>query len=181
MSRIPALDPGQMTPEQRRVHDTIAAGPRGRVGGPLAIWLHRPELADRAQALGRYCRYDSSLPPRLSELAILVTAVCWRSEFEWHAHAPIAASAGVPEPLIEAIRTGAEPVFERDDDALVYRFARTLHDQRRIPDELYRGAVETLGEDAVVDLVGILGYYTLVSMTINAFEIELPDGAAAPW
>jgi 4-carboxymuconolactone decarboxylase len=166
-----------MTLEQRRVYDAIASGPRGQVRGPLAVWLHRPRLADPAQILGRYCRYGSSLPPRLSELAILVTAKVWRAEFEWWAHKPQALAAGLASAVIDAVRSGEEPSFEKDDEALVYRFAMALNCERSVPDSLYHEAVDLLGELGVVDLTGILGYYALVSMTLKVFEIESPAEA----
>ncbi|MEQ9333670.1 carboxymuconolactone decarboxylase family protein [Thalassobaculum sp.] len=181
MSRVPEIDPDALTAEQRRVYDTIVAGPRGGVRGPLAIWLQRPELADRAQALGRYCRYESSLPPRLSELAILVTAKAWGAEFEWYAHAPLARDGGLPETVIEAIRTGVEPTFAADDEAVVYTVARGMTADKRLPQDLYDRAVSVLGLGGLVDLIGVLGYYSLVSMTLNAFEVELPDGTPPPF
>lgn len=176
MSRVPEIDPEALTAEQRRVYDAIVAGPRGWVRGPLAIWLQRPDLADRAQALGRYCRYDSSLPPRLSELAILVTARVWGAEFEWYAHAPLAAEGGLSAAAIEAIRTGAEPVFAGEDEQVVYDVARAMNAERRLSQPLYDRAVAVLGLGGLVDLIGVLGYYSLVSMTLNAFEVDLPAG-----
>ena len=176
MTRLPRLEPDSMTDEQRRVHDVIASGPRGSVRGPLAVWLHRPQLAERAQALGRYCRYDSSLAPNLSELAILVVARAWGSEYEWRAHRPHALAAGVGADVIEAIRRGREPAFDDEEERIVYRFATVLHRERRIPGDLYDQVVRVLGPDRTVDLVGVLGYYTLISMTINAFEVTHPDG-----
>nr|WP_315591582.1 carboxymuconolactone decarboxylase family protein [uncultured Cupriavidus sp.] len=176
MTRIRPLLPEEMTEDQRAVHATIVAGPRGQVRGPLAVWLHRPGLAAKAQALGQYCRYDSSLPQRLSELAILVMGQFWGAEFEWWAHKPIALKAGIDEAVVEAIRTGAEPTFERDDEAAVYAVMRSLNEARRIPAPLYERALAVLGQDAVIDLVGLAGYYTLISMTINAFEVMPPDG-----
>jgi 4-carboxymuconolactone decarboxylase len=178
MTRIKPLDPDKLSPRQKEVFDAIASGPRGRVRGPLAVWLNRPDLADRAQALGRYCRYDSSLPPRLSELAILATARVWKSEFEWAAHKPIALEAGISEDIVEAIRTGKKPVFPEADEEIVYRFSVMLHTERNVSDAVYARATEVLGEEAVVDLTGLLGYYTLISMTINVFEIPPPDGHA---
>lgn len=177
MSRISELHPTTMTAEQRNVHDAIASGPRGQVRGPLAVWLHRPKLADRAQALGQYCRYETTLEPRLSELAILILGRIWGAEFEWWAHKTIALRAGVSPAVIEAIRTRAAPTFERDDEALVYAFVTALHDDRCISDEMYRDAVRLLGEDGVVDLVGIVGYYSLISMTIKVFQVMPPDDA----
>lgn len=176
MTRIPPLVPEQMTARQKQVHETIASGPRGAVYGPLAVWLNRPELADRAQALGQYCRYDSSLPPRLSELAILTTARIWNSEFEWAAHKQIALKAGLAPDIVEAIRTKRTPEFEHEDEAVVYQFATSLHRERSIDDALYARAAALLGDQTIVDLTGLLGYYTLISMTINVFHVAPPDG-----
>lgn len=179
MQRLGAVDPATYPPEQRAVADAIAAGPRGVVQGPLAVWLHRPGLADRAQALGQYCRYDSSLSPRLSELAILVTARVWGSEFEWHAHKAHALRAGLPAAAVEAIRTHATPALDGAAEQAVYDVATTLNRTRRLDDALYARAEAALGRDGLVDLVGVLGYYTLISMTINAFEVPRPAGTEA--
>jgi 4-carboxymuconolactone decarboxylase len=165
-----------MSAEQQRIYNMIASGPRGRVRGPLAVWLHRPAMAEHAQALGQYCRYDSSLEPRLSELGILVLACQWRSDFEWWAHKPVALKAGVSEAVINALRDGTPIPFEHADEAIVHEFLTTLHAQRRIPDELYRRAEDLLGKDRIVDLVALAGYYTLISMTLNVFEIDPPEG-----
>ena len=162
---------------QRTVHDDIVAGPRGEVVGPLGVWLWRPELADRAQRLGEYARYGTSLPPVLSELAILVVARTWGSEFEWLVHKPIALSAGVPSDAVEAIRSGQTPLLEDPAQSAVYAFCAALLREHHVDDAIYAGAVRALGEEGVVDLVGILGYYSLISMTINAFRVPPPDGA----
>jgi len=169
-------DVSTFTEHQQRVYDAIASGPRGGVRGPLAVWLNRPGLAEHAQALGQYCRYDSSLPPRLSELAILTMAVAWRAEFEWWAHKPIALKAGVPAEVVQALRHGTTIPFAQDDERVVHAFVSTLVETREVPDALYREAVELLGEGAVVDLVGLAGYYTLISMTLKVFEVEPPEG-----
>jgi 4-carboxymuconolactone decarboxylase len=181
MSRLPDLDPDRLDPEQRRVYDKIASGPRGAVQGPLRVWLQSAELADHAQALGAFCRFGTSLPPRLSELAILVTGAFWRAPFEWHAHAPIAVKAGIDPAAVEAIRTGRTPQLVRDDEAVVYAFSSELTERRHVSDPTYRRAVELLGTKAVVELVGILGYYTLISMTIVTFDVPLPAGAVDPF
>jgi len=181
MPRMPDLDPEKLSPEQRKVHDAILSGPRGHVVGPLRVWLQSAELADRAQALGAFCRFGTGLPPRLSELAILVTGAHWRAGFEWHAHAPIALNAGLDAAAIEAIRVGKTPSLAKSEEAAVYAFAKELLDTRQVSDATYRAAVAALGQKAVVELVGILGYYGLISMTINAFEVPLPDGAAPPF
>ena len=177
--RLPALDPAKLTAEQRAIHDAIAAGPRGRVQGPLAVWLHSPGLADNAQRLGAFCRFGTSLDPRLSELAILVTGRVWTAQFEWAVHKPIALRAGLSEAVVEAIRNRSTPPFERADERVVHDFAKALHVVRKVPQALYDEAVSTLGVTGVVDLVGILGYYTLISMTINAFNIPLEASLVA--
>lgn len=180
MTRLTAPDPATLNEHQQRVHAAIAAGPRGQVRGPLAIWLNRPGLAEHAQALGQYCRYDSSLSTRLSELAILTMAVFWQAEFEWWAHKPIALKAGVSAHVIDALMTGDQPIpFEREDERVVYEFVNTLVNTRNVPKTLYDTAIAVLGQDNVVDLVGLAGYYTLISMTLNVFEVGLPPDAHA--
>jgi len=181
MPRVPDLVLEALDPEQRRVHDAIASGPRGGVHGPLRVWLQSAQLADRAQALGAFCRFGTSLPPRLSELAILVTGKSWQASFEWQAHAPAAVQAGLDPAAVEAIRAGRTPQLQREDEAAVYAFAHELIETRRVSDATYRRAFAALGVKALVELVGILGYYTLISMTINAFEVPLPPGALEPF
>jgi 4-carboxymuconolactone decarboxylase len=175
MLRIPDLDEAALSPEQKKVYDAIVAGPRGAVRGPLRIWLHSAALAERAQDLGAFCRYHSSLPPRLSELAILVVAAFWRAGYEWAVHAPQALAAGIEPSAIDAIRQNRSPHLEQADAAAVYAFARELLESRQVREETYRKAAAELGDRGVVDLVGVLGYYGLVSMTIAAFKV-LPDG-----
>jgi 4-carboxymuconolactone decarboxylase len=179
--RIPDWKPEDLTPAQRKVHDAIVAGPRGRVVGPLRVWLLSPELAERAQEFGAFCRFHTSLPPRLSELAILVTGAFWRAGFEWHAHAPIAIKAGLPADAVEAIRLGKVPKFAHEDERAVYEFCRELWTERRVSDAAYRRIAGLLGTNTVVELVAILGYYGLISMTINVFEVPLPQGADQPF
>ena len=175
--RLSPPDPASYDAAQQSIHTAIAGGPRGGVRGPLAIWLHRPDLADTAQALGRYCRYDTSLGPRLSELAILVTARMFGSEYEWFAHKPHALSAGLPDATVEAIRLNQTPVFETEEDQIVHDVTRAAHADRTLDDALYARAEQVLGVDRLVDLIGLLGYYTLISLTINVFGVTPPDGA----
>ncbi|MFM5923494.1 MAG: carboxymuconolactone decarboxylase family protein [Novosphingobium sp.] len=173
--------PEELDAEQRRVFDIITAGPRGKVEGPLRVWLHSPQLAEAAQALGAFCRFGSALEPRLSELAILVCGATWKSGFEWAVHAPIAIAQGLDADVVEAMRIGAPPKFERDDEALVHVFCTTLIETRQIDDALYQKATGLLGDRKVVDLVGIVGYYSFICMTINVFAVPLPDGTANPF
>ena len=172
MSRLNPPDPSNLSEAQKIVSDAITSGPRGRVVGPLGVWLWRPDLAQNAQKLGQYCRYDSSLPTRLSELAILITGKYWEAEFEWQHHKPIALEAGLDADIVEAIRTGKTPTFENKDEQCIYDLATSLYRSRKISDETYQAAIDTLGVDAVVDLVGVLGYYALISMTIKVFEVD---------
>lgn len=172
MARLSLPEYNSLSDDQKRVYNDIASGPRGSVRGPLAIWLNRPDLADAAQNLGRYCRYDCSLPKKLRELAILTTARIWDAEFEWAAHVEHARAAGLAENVINALRTNTEMPFLTDEEAVVYDVTRTLNTMRALPDDLYHHAHETLGRDQLVDLIGLLGYYSLISMTIKAFEID---------
>ena len=181
MPRLPDIEPDKLSPEQRRVYDAILSGPRGIVEGPLRVWVNSPGLADKAQALGAFCRYGTSLPQRLSELAIITTGAHWQAGFEWVVHAPIALSAGLDPAAVEAIRTGRDPAFTQPDERAVYAFSSELLRNRRVSDETFRLAFDTLGQLGVVDLVGVLGYYGLISMTINAFEVPLPDGVEEPF
>lgn len=179
MSRLPEIAPEAMTDEQRRVHDAIVAGPRGRVEGPHRAWLHSPGLADPAQRLGAHVRFGSHLPPRLSELAILVTARHYRAEFEWYAHVRLAHEAGIPESVTEAIRRGEAPALDDAESRIVHRVAEALNRDRRLDDATFDEAKAVLGLPALVDLVGAVGYYALVSLTLNAFEVPTPDGSSA--
>jgi 4-carboxymuconolactone decarboxylase len=178
--RLPVLEESSMTAEQRRVYELIASGPRAEVVGPLRVWLTSPAMAERAQALGQYARYDSVLPEHLSELAILVTARIWSSGFEWSHHAPIAEKAGIPPSAVGAIGRGERPEFEDPRMAAIFNYAVELQRDRRIGDAAHAAALEALGEQGVVDLVAICGYYALISMTINAFGVPDGDGPKLP-
>lgn len=178
--RYPVLDEARLNARQREVYDRIVSGPRGEVVGPLRVWLHSPELADRAQALGGFVRYSTVLPPVLSELAILVTARIWSSGFEWVHHAPIAAEAGLPAEAIEAIGRAERPAFGDAAHQAVFDAAVELHRDRRMSDAAYDAVLAAIGQQGVIDLVGICGYYTLISMTINVFQVPDGDGPELP-
>jgi 4-carboxymuconolactone decarboxylase len=176
MARIRPFALADMSEEQRRIYSEIVAGKRGRVPAPLEIWLRSPQLAGHAQKLGEFVRYQTSLSPRLSELAILVTARFWTSHYEWAAHKKMALQAGLNPALIEAIARRQPPHFEHLDEQLVYDFSQAAHRDHKVADDLYQSAIATLGEQAVIELVGLLGYYTLISMTLNVFEVEVREG-----
>ena len=171
----------ELSDEQRRAHAAIASGPRGVVAGPLLVWLHSPKLAETAQALGAYCRYHSHLEPRLSELAIVTVGAYWKAGYEWTAHAPLARQAGISAEALAAIRVGATPVFTKSDEAAVYEFATELLLNHSVSPSVFATAEGVLGESGVVDLTGILGYYTLISMTIRAFKVPVPEGQHDPF
>ncbi|MGV6874074.1 carboxymuconolactone decarboxylase family protein [Pseudochelatococcus sp. B33] len=180
MARIPFPDEGVMTPEQRKVFDAVVAGPRGALIGPLRAALHRPDLAEVWQQFGAMLRYGTSLPLRLSELAILVTARRWNSQLEWHVHSATALKAGLDPDVIRALSVGETPEFGEEDQAAIYEFARELQMTGEVKEKTYALVRDRWGPLGVVELTTLIGYYTLVSMTLNAHHIPLPDGAEAP-
>jgi 4-carboxymuconolactone decarboxylase len=168
-----------MDSAQRAVYDKIISGPRGRIQGPLRAALHNAELADKWQALGALLRYGTTLPPRLSEIAILVTGRACNSPFEWYAHRAEAEKAGIEQPIIEALLAQIEPPSMSEDDAAVYHYAVELNRHRSVSDATYAVALARFGERAVVELTALIGYYTMVAMTLNCHEIPLPEGVEA--
>src|SRR5947208_8906059 len=181
MARYHEITPAEMTPAQRRVHDLIVAGRRGRFGGPFQLLIRAPEICEHAAQLGKHLRWGTSLPDRLSELAIITTARFWRAQYERYAHAPLAEKAGVPSAAIEAIRRGDTPSFEQKDEALVYRVCTELFKTRRLSDPTFADAVTTLGETGLIEVIAIIGYYTLIGNTLNAFQVAVPEGTAPPF
>jgi 4-carboxymuconolactone decarboxylase len=178
--RFVDLDPAEMTDAQKRVFESIKAGPRGRVAEPFRLLLRSPELADRVQNLGAFARYGSSLPPRLSELAILVTARRWSSPYEWHHHVRDGLAGGVPAQEIEAISRNERPEFDDERAEAVYDFATELHTDRSVSDATFARAKDAFGIEGVIDLIGILGHYSLMAMVLNVFEVPEPAGTKIP-
>ncbi|MBL6456104.1 carboxymuconolactone decarboxylase family protein [Belnapia sp. T6] len=178
--RIPLPTRAELDPAQREVWDRVVAGPRGVVIGPLRAAIHNAELAGRWSALGEVLRFGTSLPKRLSELAICVTGRRWSSQVEWFVHARTAAQEGIAPAILEAIERGAPPVFTDAAEAVVYDFARELQMNGRVSDATYAAAREAFGVRGTVELTALIGYYTMVSMTLNAHGIPLPDGEREP-
>ena len=176
MARYAPLNPSALTDAQRRVVEDVRAGRRGTVPANVVAWLPSPELARRAAALGEFVRYETSLGPRLSELAILVVARYWSCAYEWAVHAGEADAAGVPATVIEAVARDEAPGLT-GADAVVHEFTRELVRTGRVGDGLHARAVAALGEAGVVELVGVVGYYTLVAFTLNASDVPAPAGA----
>jgi 4-carboxymuconolactone decarboxylase len=176
MARITLPSPEDMDPDQRRVYDKIVSGRRGKIQGPLRAALHSAELADRWQALGELLRYNTTLTPRQSELAILVTGRACNSPFEWYAHRLEAEKCGIEAPVIDAILAETSPTGLSADDAAIVQYATELNRFNSVSDETYANALARLGERRLVELTALVGYYTMVAMTLNAHEIPLPEG-----
>ncbi len=188
MSRIDVIQPGEMNEAQRRVHDEIVQGPRGSVhgrsiglSGPFNAWIRSPTLADHAQRLGAFLRFGTRLPARLTELAIIVVGRHMNASFEFAAHAPLAIRGGLDPAIVEAIRTRTEPRFTAADEALVYTLATALVRTHGVDDASYARAVDLFGEEGVVELVAIVGYYGLVSLTLNTFRVPLREDMVDPF
>src|SRR5882724_10416175 len=181
MSRYRDITLAEMTPAQRGIHDQIIAGARGRFGGPFQLLIRAPEICEHAAKLGEHLRWGTSLPDRLSELAIITTARFWRAQYEWYAHAPLAEKAGVPEAAIEAIRTGGTPLFTAADETLVHRLCSEIFRTQRLSDQSFEEAIAALGEQGLVEVIGIIGYYTLIANTLNVFQVGLPAGQPLPF
>lgn len=176
MSRI-AEFPDTLDDRQKELAERIASGPRGRVRGPLALWLYSPDLCERAQHLGEFLRFGTSFDKRLSELAIITCAAHFRCDYEWAVHAPIAEKAGLGREVIAAIRSGEEPDFIEDDERVVYRATQQLLSQNRMSQSAFDALINLFGERGIVELTAIMGYYALGAFLLNATEISPPDGS----
>ena len=181
--RLPVLDMASLTGEQQALVDAISSGPRGRFSnsGPFAVYLHAPGFGHLAQQLGGYVRLGTSVPPRLSELAILCTARFWQAQYEWVAHAAIAAKQGVKPATIRDLQAGRAPKSAPRDEKAIYTFVKELYATRRVSDATYKRVHKLLGDAGMVELVGILGYYAMVSMILNVFRMPVPEGTPAPF
>jgi len=182
--RLKDIADEKMTEPQRALREAIYAGPRGirrRLTGPFQIWLNAPELGHLAQALGAHCRFNTSLSPRLSETAILTTAQWWKAQYEWHAHAPMAEKAGVRPQTIKDIKAGRAPRSAAKDERAIVEFVRELYKTRRVSERTYKRVHAFLSDTGMVELVGICGYYALISMTLNVFRAQLPADAPMPF
>jgi len=176
--RLTKLDQNNLTAEQSSLADSIKAGPRGqfRMSGPFAIYLHSPTFGELAQKLGGHLRFKTSVPPRLSEFAILCTAQHWKAQYEWAMHVPMAEKQGVKPQTIRDIQAGRAPKSAPRDELAIYAFAKELYAKRRVGTATFNRVRKILGEAGTVELVGILGYYALVSMILNTFRMPLPEG-----
>jgi len=179
--RFKPLTWDQLTAEQKTMVNDLLSGSRTSLGGPFNVLLRSPDMGNLAQKLGEYVRFRSSVPRRLNEMAILLTARWWSSQYEWYAHKTAALDAGLNASVIDDIQAGRRPGGMQSDEAVVYDFATELRDRRRVTDATFGRAVNLLGEKGVVDLVALMGYYDLVSMALNVDRYPLPGGAALPF
>lgn len=176
--RMPPLSQGQMSDRQKQIVAEIIAGPRGHLVGPFIPLMRSPELMDRIQRAGAYLRFDSALPPRLSEIAILITARHWSQQFEWHHHRIIGEKAGLAPSLVDALADGRRPDGMAVDEAAIYDFLDELIRTKSVSDATYARAKEQVGERGIIDLIGLHGYYSLLAMVMNVARTPLPAGTA---
>jgi len=166
-----------MTPEQKKLVDSILAGPRTSLDGPFNSLLRSPEMGDLAQKFGAQVRFHSSIPPRLNEFAILITARQWSAQYEWLAHRKLAIAAGLSPAIADAVAAGKRPASMQPDEEVVYNFCTDVLTTKHATDTTFQAAKEKFGERGVVDLLGVMGYYQFVSMLLNVDGYPLPEGA----
>jgi len=174
--RFRPLTYDKLTPEQKAMVEHLFAGERGGMNGPFNVTLRSPEMGDLAQKLGAHLRFHSSLPNRLNEMAIIMTARFWNAQYEWYAHKRSALTAGLNASVIDAIADGKRPASMQPDEEALYNFGDELLRTREVSDKAFKAAVDKFGERGVVDLTGVMGYYCFVSMMLNIDRYPLPDG-----
>ena len=178
--RFSLLTEATMTPRQREAYQGIVSGPRKGAVGPFNALLRSPDVADRVQRVGEYVRFQSTIPAPLNEMAILITGRFWSAQFEFWAHTRLARTAGLPDPIIEAIAAGRRPAAMSDDERIVYDFCTELFRDRRVSDAAFQAVVARFGEQGVIDLIAATGYYSIVSMVLNVDRYPLPEGEPPP-
>jgi 4-carboxymuconolactone decarboxylase len=180
--RFAPLAPAQMTEQQKAWADAIAAPPRNSKynNPPYRAYIRDPELAPRIIAMADYLRWKTSLPPRLSELAILITARHWTAQYEWFAHYPLAIKAGLDPQVADDIAHGIHPAKMQDDEAALYDLATALYRDKKVPDDVYKAALDKFGERGIIDAIGIMGFYDITSMTLITMQAKAPNDSVAP-
>jgi 4-carboxymuconolactone decarboxylase len=177
-NRFAPLAYSSMTPAQKKMFENLISGERRGAAGPFNVLLRSPDMGDLAQQFGASMRFHSSMPRKLNEFAIIITARHWTSHYEWYAHRRAARDAGLNEAIITAVATGKRPAGMDADEAAVYNFCTEMLTTKQVSDKTFQATKTTFGERGVVDLIGVMGYYQLVSMLLNADQYPLPDGAA---
>ena len=176
MSRVPELAADTLSPEQKRVRDEIASAHSGQARGPFGVWLRMPELADAANKLGNVLRRKSSFEPRLFELMVLVVERHWTAHYAWNVHEAAARQGGLAPAVIDAIRERRRPEFARDDERVVYDTISELCESRALSQAAHDRALAALGQEKLIELVAAAGFYTMVAMTLVAFDVDMPPG-----
>jgi len=180
-TRFPTLTPETMTDEQRAVAEAIQAGPRGSgLRGPFNALLRSPQLCDLVQRVGAYVRFGSSIPAPLNELAICMAGRKWGAQYEFYAHRRLGIDAGLNPAILDAIAVGRRPSDMSADETMVYEFATDLLSTGHVSDAKYQPVLDRFGERGVMDLVGGIGYYSVVSMVLNVAQVQLPEGETPP-
>ena len=182
ITRFLPMKAEQLNPEQKKWADLISAPPRNAkfVNPPYRAYIYNPDLASRLSALSDYLRWNTSLPPRLSELAILITARQWTAQYEWFAHYPLALKAGLDPKVAADIAAGKRPDNMKDDEAALYDLATALYRDKKVSDPIYKAALAKFDERGIMDIIGIIGYYDLVSMTLITMQAEAPNDSVPP-
>jgi 4-carboxymuconolactone decarboxylase len=175
--RFKPLTWDQMNPEQKAMTTNLLTGPRRGLGGPFNVLLRSPEMGDLAQKLGEYARFRPAVPAKLRELAIIVTARHWTAHYEWYAHRRAAAQEGLREDIITAIANRKRPTGMQPDEEVVYNFANELLETKQVSDATFKAVVDRYGEKGAVDIIGVMGYYQMVSMLLNVDRYPLPNNA----
>ncbi|MDP2603282.1 MAG: carboxymuconolactone decarboxylase family protein [Deltaproteobacteria bacterium] len=176
MARVPDIALEEMTAEQRRVYQEIGGARGGIVRGPFALWLRNPEIADPANRFGNALRLSGKLDKRLFELMVLVVARHWSAQYEWFVHEKSGLEAGLTQAVVDAIRARRAPAFAREDERLVYDTITELNETRTLSQPAYDRALAALGLDLLIELIAAAGFYTMVAMTLNAFDAPVPGG-----
>jgi 4-carboxymuconolactone decarboxylase len=176
MARVPDVPPEEMTEDQKRVFQEIGGARGGVVRGPFAIWLRNPQLADQANQFGNAFRVTGKLNKRLFELMVLVVARYWSAQYEWFVHERNGLAAGLTQQTVDAIRTRSTPEFAREDERVVYDTITELNETRTLSQPTYDRALAALGLDLLIELIAAAGFYTMVAMTLNAFDAPVPGG-----
>jgi len=175
--RMPPIPAEKLTAAQRQAIQDFKAARSADISGPFVPLLRSPEVMTRARAMGDYLRYKSALPPRLSEFVILITARRWTQQYEWNAHQPLALQGGVKADLVRAIAEGRRPERMAADEEAVYTLVEEIDRNRSVSDATYANAIAAVGEQGVVDALGLVGYYTMLAMVMNTARTPLPAGA----
>ena len=175
--RFKPLTYAEMSAPQKKMFEGLLAGERRGASGPFNVLLRSPEMGDLAQKFGALMRYHSSIPPKLNELAILITARHWTAQYEWYAHRRAAQTAGLSQAIIDAVAEGRRPSNMTPEEAAVYTFCTELLTTKQVSDATFQTTRERFGERGVVDLIGVTGYYQFVSALLNVDRYPLPDGA----